>query len=129
MRQYLYISTACGLDDDAVAAILDACEHNNKQRNVTGLLLYNGRNFMQLLEGEAADLFHVMRKIGGDTRHTGVSRLADIAIEERVCPDWLMRHIKLAEDVDQRRSSLEQELPDGLDEKIRELILNFAALN
>ena len=129
MRQYLYISTAKDLEDAAIEDILESCRRNNQSRNITGLLLYNGRNFMQLLEGEASDLFYVMRKIGADIRHTGVSRLADIAVDERACPEWLMRHIRLVDDVEQRRSALEKELPDGLDTNIRQIILNFAALN
>ncbi len=129
LRQYLYISTAGGLDNAAIEDILEACQRNNRERNVTGLLLYNGRNFLQLLEGEASDLFWVMRKIGSDPRHSGVSRLADRAVDERVCPGWLMRHIRLADDLDQRRAALDSELPEALDPALREIMLNFAALN
>ena len=129
LRQYLYISTAPGLPREEIENILEACKRNNEERGVTGLLLYNGRNFMQLLEGDAADLFWVMRKISSDKRHSGISRLADIAVDERSCPDWTMRHVQIADDVDARRAKLEAELPDNLQRRIRETILNFAILN
>ncbi len=54
MHQVLYISTAPNLGDDVVAAILDQSQRNNPLQEITGFLLYNGRNFMQLLEGEDA---------------------------------------------------------------------------
>lgn len=129
LRQYLYISTAGGLDDRTIEDILESAERNNRERAITGLLLYNGRNFLQLLEGGASDLFWIMRKIGSDPRHHGVTRLADRAVDARACPDWAMRRIRIADRVEDRRAALERELPVALHPTMRDLILNFAALN
>ena len=52
LSQYLYISTAPTLPREEVDAILAASARNNPERGITGLLLFNGRNFLQLLEGE-----------------------------------------------------------------------------
>jgi len=96
---------------------------------VTGLLLYNGRNFLQLLEGNVEDLSWVLHRIEADPRHNGVSIIEDIAVEERACPDWLMRHIRIADDVSARRDALDAELPQDIDPSLRRIILNFASLN
>lgn len=129
LRQYVYISTAGGISDEDIRSILESCQRNNRERNVTGLLLYNGRNFLQLLEGDVEDLSWVMRRIEADPRHNGVSIIDDIAVEARACPDWLMRHIRIADEVSERRSALDAELPAGLDANLRRIILNFASLN
>ena len=129
LRQYLYISTAPNLGQDDIGNILDSCQRNNRERNVTGLLLYNGRNFLQLLEGEHADLLWVMRRISSDERHSGISVLEDMDAHERACPDWTMRNIRLVDDVAQRRAALDAELPDNLDGQLRRIMLNFAGLN
>ncbi|KUO56705.1 MAG: hypothetical protein APF78_11405 [Sphingomonadales bacterium BRH_c3] len=129
LRQIVYISTAAGIDSAAIASILESCRRNNAERAVTGLLLYNGRNFLQLLEGNVEDLSWVLHRIEADPRHNGVSIIEDIAVEERACPDWLMRHIRIADDVSARRDALDAELPQDIDPSLRRIILNFASLN
>jgi len=129
LRQCIYISTAADLGSEDIEAILASCRANNIEHNVTGLLLYNGRNFLQLLEGDIEDLSWVIRRIEADPRHTGMSFIEDITTAERACPDWIMHHIKLAKSIDQRRAALDAELPAKLDANLRRVILNFAALN
>lgn len=129
LRQYLYVSTAPGLERTELDSIIASCEANNAERGITGLLVYNGRNFIQLLEGEEADLLWVMRRISTDARHSGLSVLEDMPAESRACPDWLMRHIRLVDKVEDRRATLEEQLPDGLSPQLKRIILNFAALN
>lgn len=129
LRQYLYVSTALNLSADAIKSILVACQHNNAERGITGLLLYNGRNFIQLVEGEPDDLEWVMGRISADPRHSGISKLEDRATEQRSCPEWKMRHIRLLDDVSERRAALDLELPEKLDSGLRRMILNFASLN
>ena len=129
MRQYVYVSTAEQLDPDDVSAILASCQRNNAERGVTGLLLYNGRNFLQLLEGQTDDLEWIMRRIELDSRHHGISRLYDEPASERACPDWLMKRVALGDSGEARRERLEAELPANLDPHVRRMILNFAMLN
>ena len=109
--------------------MLESSARNNLANAITGLLLYNGRNFLQLLEGDAVDLDALMIRIGQDSRHAGVSMLHQSEIGERTCPDWAMKRITIAESVASRRQMLEQDLPKGLDSNVQKMILNFAVLN
>lgn len=129
LSQYLYISTAPELAREEVEAILDASVRNNPERGVTGLLLYNGRNFLQLLEGEESVLRSLMSRIALDPRHTGVSVLRHSEITARACPDWAMKRVFIAESVARRREVLDADLPPGLDDETRRMIMNFAGLN
>ncbi|MEM1195054.1 MAG: BLUF domain-containing protein [Pseudomonadota bacterium] len=129
ISQYLYISTAPSLSRDEVDSILAASQRNNPARNVTGLLLYNGRNFLQLLEGEESELVSLMMRISHDPRHTGISMIDRKLVEERVCPNWAMKRVPIAESVANRRASLEANLPDSLDAQTRKIITNFVVLN
>jgi len=55
--QLLYLSRAKSrLTLPAVLEIHRAAKIRNAKANLTGLLLYAGGNFLQLLEGEAADV-------------------------------------------------------------------------
>lgn len=129
ISQYLYISTAPSLSREDVDDILASSQRNNSMIGVTGLLLYNGRNFLQLLEGEESELVSLMMKITHDPRHTGISMVDRRLVRERVCPDWAMRRVMIAESVDRRRALLEEQLPPGLDADLRKIITNFVVLN
>jgi hypothetical protein len=129
LSQYLYISTAPTLSRDEVNAILASSERYNPVHNITGLLLYNGRNFLQLLEGEEEDLVSLMLRITEDPRHSGITLLDRRNIDERACPDWAMKRVMIAESVAKRRELLDAELPQALAPDIRKMIMNFAVLN
>lgn len=129
LSQYLYISTAPTLGRDEVDAILATSARNNLARGITGLLLFNGRNFLQLLEGEQGEVASLMERITADSRHSGVSVLDRREIAARVCPDWAMKRVLIAESIANRREMLERELPEGLDPDVRKMIVSFAVLN
>lgn len=129
LSQYLYISTAPTLPREDVDAILVASARNNPARGITGLLLFNGRNFLQLLEGEEDEVSALMQRIATDPRHNGVSVLDRRTVPGRTCPDWAMKRLQLAESIESRREMLERDLPAGLDPDVRKMIVNFAMLN
>lgn len=129
LSQYLYISTAPTLPREEVDSILASSARNNPQRGITGLLLFNGRNFLQLLEGEEAEVASLMQTITADPRHSGVSVLDRRSITARACPDWAMQRVMIAESIDSRRDMLENDLPQELDPDVRKMIVNFAVLN
>lgn len=129
LSQYLYISTAPTLPREEVDAILAASARNNPARGITGLLLFNGRNFLQLLEGEESEVAGLMETITADPRHAGVSVLDRRTIKARTCPDWAMKRVMIAESIESRREMLERDLPRDLDPDVRKMIVNFAVLN
>lgn len=129
LSQFLYISTAPTLPREEVESILATSARNNPERGITGLLLFNGRNFLQLLEGEESEVAALMERITQDPRHSGVSVLDRRAIAERACPDWAMKRVMIAESIASRREMLERDLPLELDSEVRKMIVNFAVLN
>ena len=129
LSQYLYISTAPTLPREEVDSILATSARNNPARGITGLLLFNDRNFLQLLEGEEGQVNALMETIFADPRHSGVSVLDRRGIAERTCPDWAMKRVLIAESIANRREMLERDLPEGLDPEVRKMIVNFAVLN
>lgn len=129
ISQYLYISTAPGLSNAEVDELSASSSKNNAARSVTGFLLYNGRNFLQLLEGDKSALDDLMAKIEKDPRHDGFSILYQGEASDRSCPQWGMKWVRIAESVDTRRELLERDLPQNLDDQVRNMILNYAMLN
>ena len=95
MKRIVYVSTArVGLAEDDVRAILAEATARNDGADVTGLLAYNGANFLQAIEGEDAEVDRIYAAIRRDSRHSGVITLVEEACERRLFPDWRMRYVR-----------------------------------
>lgn len=87
----IYVSTASlGLTKAEVADIVTESARNNERNEITGLLLYNGLNFCQVIEGEADAIEALYRRLGADPRHTGLVRILHRPIETREFDGWSM---------------------------------------
>lgn len=70
--------------------ILKVSERNNARDAITGILLYHDQDFFQVLEGEKDAVEACFARIVGDTRHTGVLRLWNQPVDDRVFAHWVM---------------------------------------
>ena len=87
----IYVSSAVELFSPAeLLALLETSRRNNTPVGITGLLLYKDGNFMQVIEGEAAEIHRLHDRISRDPRHTGLITLTERRIEQRQFSDWSM---------------------------------------
>jgi hypothetical protein len=87
----LYVSTAgADLGDKDLEGIHRAAQTNNAANGLTGLLVFTGTQFMQLLEGPRDAVESTFAAICSDPRHHAVARLIAEPSRERSCPDWAM---------------------------------------
>jgi hypothetical protein len=129
-RQIVYVSTAADVSDVDLDAILRVAERNNSAEGLTGFLLYNGRNFLQYIEGEEAVLRPRLERIKTDPRHGGLVVLHDEPAEMRCFPDWTMRHVALLPDYKARRERVSEEIgAERLGGVVQQLVESFAMLN
>ena len=70
----------------------------NQRLGITGLLLYQDGNFMQVLEGEEENVRHLYETIYMDPRHKDIYILFAETIPEREFPNWSMGFRDLDED-------------------------------
>jgi hypothetical protein len=97
MKRIVYVSTArADLVEDDVRAILAEASARNDGADVTGLLAYNGANFLQAIEGEDVEVDRIYAAIRRDGRHSGVITLVEEPCEQRLFPDWRMRYVRAA---------------------------------
>ncbi len=91
MLSLIYVSTSVQLlSDDELLGILKVSRENNLSRDVTGLLLYKGGNFMQVLEGDENVVLDLYEKIKTDPRHADVSIISKEQIQARQFHAWEM---------------------------------------
>jgi hypothetical protein len=91
MKNIIYVSSAIKLLDDAqLVEILTLARKNNSERNVSGILLYSEGTFIQVLEGNDADVDYIFGKIEKDTNHKNIITLVDKPISKKNFADWSM---------------------------------------
>ena len=130
MMQLLYVSTAShGLGQTDLDNIMREAVAYNARVKVTGSLYYNGRNFMQLLEGSAPVVQDLLTLIRRDVRHSGVVVIREMTGTSHAFAAWNMRIVRCRPTPQECRSDVANDLPAALDSELRRLMINFAALN
>ncbi len=69
---------------NALDAILNNTSRRNSTLNITGLLVYNNGNFLQILEGNYDRVYNLYAKIITDDRHDNIIKLIDEPLETRI---------------------------------------------
>ena len=91
MISLIYVSSAVEPFSKAeLLTLLETSRRNNALINVTGMLLYKDGNFMQVIEGEEADIRKLQTRISLNPRHNGLITLLEQSIEQRQFSDWSM---------------------------------------
>ncbi len=95
MIRILYLSqSAHNITDQQVQQILESSRRNNPGLGLTGVLIYGGNLFMQVLEGPDANVLRTYTRILDDKRH-GDSQILHISpTTERIFQKWSMGVIK-----------------------------------
>lgn len=89
--QLIYISTArAGVGREDCEAILQEARATNARRDITGLLIFNSRRFLQVLEGPESDVRAVYAHIEVDPRHHGLVIVGEKYLDSREFGQWAM---------------------------------------
>ena len=83
----IYCSESSGLDKHDVDRILETSDRNNAAVSVTGMLLFNAGNFLQLLEGNRAHVTETFCRIASDPRHKNIELISANAVPFRIFGD------------------------------------------
>lgn len=87
----LYVSSATApFSHPELEDLLRVSRANNARAGVTGMLLYRGGNFMQVIEGERDAVEELYRRIEADPRHHTTTVLLRETIPERRFSGWSM---------------------------------------
>lgn len=114
--QIVYMSKATGdVDDAELAEILNTSVRNNAEQNVSGMLLYTKGSFLQLLEGEAAAVDALFKRLEADPRHRDIQVLVRTSIKEREFKNWSMGYRRLNESDAKAMASFAPFFEDGFD--------------
>jgi Sensors of blue-light using FAD len=94
LKQLFYVSRVCHvLSEFDVRAILETARRNNRRADITGCLLFSGRHFAQILEGEEAAVTEMKAKVRSDPRHTDMTIAFEKQVDCRRYQEWSMGYL------------------------------------
>jgi hypothetical protein len=73
--------------------INERAQHRNAQANLSGLLVYGSRRFLQVLEGDRQGVTSTYHRILSDARHRDLLLIDVSEVAERHFANWAMRLI------------------------------------
>jgi len=96
LQQLIYTSAAAKpLSEHELSMLLLGARNRNRNRGITGILLYHEGAFLQVLEGEASTVQRLFDSISRDPRHLRVTELLRRDIEVREFADWAMGFVAM----------------------------------
>lgn len=96
LKSLTYSSIArCGLQRGDLENILDVATARNSREGITGLLVFNGTFFMQIIEGEPEPIDRLLADLRRDVRHSGLVVFDQRGIGQRFFPDWTMELVQV----------------------------------
>jgi len=130
----VYVSkTDHDMSTQEISEILNTARRNNTRDQLSGLLIYFDRKFLQVIEGPMAQLEQRFAKIENDLRHSRVRVMAKGKSPERIFPSWKMGYTDPEELSAERRASVfeldklagERRFEMGENERVQMLVKNF----
>ena len=96
LQTLLYVSDAApNLLPGTVAAITQRARERNRIDGISGLLVFDGLRFGQLVEGPASRMGELLERLMHDPRHSNVQILAREALPARRFADWQLGYLML----------------------------------
>lgn len=120
LKSLTYTSLAQhSLSADDVDAVHQTARHLNALDGITGLLVYNGRNFLQVIEGAESAIDDLYRRLLADLRHSDLQVQDERYIEPREFPEWAMEFAQVEFGHPEERTDIIDLLPRSLPDRVR----------
>ena len=126
LKSLTYTSLArLDLTADDLDSIHQAAMHFNALDGITGLLIFNGTHFLQVIEGAEEAIDDLTARLRRDPRHHGLEIRDQPMVEKRSFPDWSMELVRVKARYYEAKDAVEQVLPQGLSNETWSLILTM----
>ena len=100
----------------------------NALDGVTGLLVFNGTHFLQIIEGSESAIDDLVERLRGDSRHTGFEIRDQRKVDARSFPDWSMELVRVNASYFQAKDAITDRLPDTVPEAIKARLFRMTEL-
>lgn len=127
LKTLTYTSLArLDLTEGDLNAIHQTARHLNVLDGVTGLLLFDGSRFLQIIEGAEDAIDNLVERLRMDPRHSAFEVRDERYVEQRSFPDWSMELLRVSAGYRTARDEVATILPAGLAAPVRQLVLRMS---
>jgi hypothetical protein len=126
LKSLTYTSLA-GLDLEAgdLEAIHRTAREANALDGITGMLIFNGTHFLQIIEGEPAAIDDLMDKLRRDPRHSSVEVRDERMVERRSFGGWSMELVRVSASYFKARQTIAERLPEATEPAVRDRVIRM----
>ena len=126
LKSLTYTSLAAiDLVADDLEAIHRTARDINALEGVTGLLIFNGTNFLQIIEGAPNAIDDLVERLRRDRRHSGLEIRDEHEMEERSFPDWSMELVRVSVSYFEARDTIIDHLPKDIAAQLRDRVIRM----
>lgn len=127
LKSLTYTSRArLDLSDGDLNDIHQTARHLNALDGVTGLLLFDGSRFLQIIEGDEGAIDNLVERLRMDPRHSAFEVRDERFVERRSFEHWSMELLRVSRGYIAARDEVATILPADVAEPVRELILRMS---
>ena len=126
LKSLTYTSLArLDLTAEDLEAIYRTAREVNALEGITGLLIFNGIHFLQIVEGTPDAIDELVERLRRDPRHNGLEIRDEREIENRSFPDWSMELVRVSASYFEAKDVVSDRLPDTVDMKVRDRVIRM----
>lgn len=126
LKSLTYTSLArLDLQSDDLEAIHRTARETNALEGITGMLIFNGTNFLQIIEGGHAAIDELVERLRRDHRHSGLEIHDERSVEELSFPDWSMELVKVSASYFEAKETIVERLPTGTKPVVRDQVIRL----
>ncbi|HYW17291.1 MAG TPA: BLUF domain-containing protein [Allosphingosinicella sp.] len=127
LKTLTYTSRArLDLGDQDLAAIHQSARHLNALDGISGLLLFDGSRFLQIVEGTEEAIDTLVERLRMDSRHSAFEVRDERHVERRSFPDWAMELVRVSPGYGNAKDVVATILPATVAPPVRELVLRMS---
>src|SRR5690348_5035879 len=126
LKSVTYTSLArLDLQAQDLEAIHRTAREVNALEGITGVLIFNGTHFLQIVEGAPDAIGELVERLRRDPRHHGFDIRDQRPIEGRSFPDWSMELVKVSASYFEARETVADRLPPSIAEPVKDRVLRM----
>ena len=126
LKSLTYTSLArIDLTANDLEAIHRTAREVNALEGITGLLIFNGTHFLQIVEGVAAAIDELVERLRRDARHSGLEIRDERKIEARSFPDWSMELVRVSASYFEAKETVLDRLPEAVADPVRDRVIRM----
>ena len=126
LKSLTYTSLAnIDLTADDLHAIHRSAREHNAIDGITGLLVFNGTHFLQIVEGAEPAIDDLLARLRADPRHSSLEVRDQRTVAARSFPDWSMELVRVSASYFEARETIAERVPPTVAGDVRDRLLRM----